>query len=105
MRVSKWLMKKGAVGINVRSMIKAYYMQKDSDPNVSDREIFKGITKCRYKIIGNNIDPVFVGIAAQPKTLPKYLKRMIVYERLSESIDSVYIIGGFINEICYEEVN
>jgi hypothetical protein len=103
MGVSKWLMKKGAIGGTTRSMIKAYHIQKESDPNISDSEIFRAITMRRYSIIGNNIDPVFVGTAAQPKTLREYIKCMVIYEKLPYSIDSADIIREVIDEICDEE--
>ena len=105
MRVSKWLMKKGAIGSAARSIIKAYHIHKKSDPGISDREIFTVITKWRYSIKGNNIDPLFVGTAAQPKTLREFLKSMIIYEGLPYSIDSADIIGEVIDELCDEAVS
>jgi hypothetical protein len=105
MKVSRWLMKKGAIGSAVRSMIKAYHIHKKSDPTVSDIEIFRVITKWRYSIIGNNIDPFFIGTAAQPKTLREFLKCLIIYEGLPNSIDSADVIGEVIDEICDEAVS
>lgn len=104
MKFSKWLMKKGAIGSTIRSMIKAYNIQKEANSNISDIEIFRAITKCRYNIIGNNIDPVIVGTVKQPKTLREYLKCIVIYERLPGSIDAEDIIKEVIDEICDEVV-
>ena len=103
MGFSKWLMKKGAIGGATRLMIKAYRMQKESNPDVSDREIFRAITKWRYGITGKNLDPVTVGTAARSETLRGYLKCIVIYERLPDSIGSEDIIREVIDEICDEE--
>lgn len=36
MRFPKWLMKKGAIGGATRLLMKAYHMQKESNPNARD---------------------------------------------------------------------
>ena len=100
--LTKWLMKKGTIGISTRWIIKAYNRKKEFDPGVSDVEIFKTITRRRYNITGNYIDPVIIGTTARPKTLREYIKCIAIYERLPDSIDSEDMIGEVIDEICDE---
>ena len=98
----KWLMKKNTIGSSARWMIKAYNRKKEASSGVNDVEIFKSITKRRYNITGNYIDPVIIGTTAHPKTLREYLKCIAIYERLPDSIDSEDMIGEVIDEICDE---
>ena len=98
----KWLMKKGAIGNATKSMIKDYHIQKKSNPDISDVEIFRVLTKYRYSIIGDYINPIIIGTEARPKTLREYLKCMALYERLPDSIDSEDIIEEVVDEICDE---
>ena len=99
---TKWLMKKSTIGSTARWMIEAYNRKKKADLGVSDVEIFRSITKRRYNIISDYIDPVIIGTTAQPKTLREYLKCITIYERLPGSIDSVDVIEEVIDEICNE---
>jgi hypothetical protein len=103
MGFSKWLMKKGAIGGATRLMIKAYRREKESNPNTSDREIFKTITKWRYSTTGKHLDYLTLGTAKRSESLRKYLKCIVVYERLPDSIGSEDIIREVIDEICDEE--
>jgi hypothetical protein len=102
MDFKKWLIKKSDIGDTTRSIIKAYQEQKKGNRDISNVEIFRAITKRRYNIICNNIDPAIIGTAAQPKTLREYLKCIVIYERLPGSIDSEDIIREVIDEICNE---
>jgi len=103
MGFSKWLLKKGAIGGTTRLMIKAYHMKKKSNPELSDREIFRAITKWRYDITGKKLDSMTVGIAARSETLRNYLKFIVINERIPESLNSEDIIREVIDEICDEE--
>jgi len=98
----KWLMKKSTIGSTTRWVIKAYERKKESDPGVSDVEIYRAITKRLYNITGNCIDPVIIGTTTRPKTLREYLKCIAIYERLPDSIDSENMMGEVIDEICDE---
>ena len=102
MGFSKWLMKKGAIGGTTRLLIKAYHMQKESNPNASDREIFGTITKWRYGITGKHLDYLTRGTVKRSKSLREYLKYIVVCERLPGSIGSEDIIREVIDEICNE---
>ena len=77
-------------------------MEKESNPNASDREIFRTITKWRYGITGKNLDSVTVGTAARFGFFREYLKYIIVAERYPDSIGSEDIIREVIDEICDE---
>ena len=61
---------------------------KESNPELSDREIFRAITKWRYGITGKHLDHRAVGRAAQYETLRDYLKFIVIYERIPDSIGS-----------------
>jgi len=103
MAFGKWLMKKGSIGGATRLMIKAYRMERESNPDASDREIFGTITKWRYGITGKHLDYLTLGTAKRSESLRKYLKCIVVYERLPNSIGSEDIIREVIDEICDEE--
>lgn len=103
MGFSKWLMKKGAIGGTTRLIIKAYSIQKESNPELSDREIFRAITKWRYDTTGKKLDNRAVGRAARYETLRDYLKFIVIYERIPDFLGSEDIIREVIDEICDEE--
>lgn len=66
------------------------------------REIFGTITKWRYGITGKHLDYLTLGTAKRSKSLREYLKCIVVYERLPDSIGSEDIIREVVDEICDE---
>ena len=84
-------------------MIKAYRKQKKSNPELSDREIFRAITKWRFGTTGKKLDSGAIGTAVRFETLRDYLKFIVIYERIPESLGSENIMREVIDEICNEE--
>jgi hydroxymethylpyrimidine/phosphomethylpyrimidine kinase len=86
-----------------RSMIKAYKIQKESNPGISDVEIFKAITRWLYETTGKVLDPVMVAMASQSENLREYLRFIVIRERIPDSLCPEDIIQEIIDEISDEK--